>query len=121
MKNNCQLFISVCLFNLWFIFSSFFLIANSPNDSLKQTYPLNDPRNPNCPCHKYQKLAEDEFRKNINDKKELVLSNSEKIKRNYFDLNFRKKHFNSRLFIFMNKRNYSNKKVKKIRNLCYKF
>ena len=26
------------------------------------TYPLNDPRNPNCPCHKYQKLADDEFK-----------------------------------------------------------
>jgi hypothetical protein len=26
-------------------------------------YPLNDPRNPNCPCHKYQKLAEEEYKK----------------------------------------------------------
>lgn len=27
------------------------------------SYPINDPRNPNCPCHKYQKLADDEFKK----------------------------------------------------------
>lgn len=26
------------------------------------TYPITDPRNPNCPCHKYQKLAEEEFK-----------------------------------------------------------
>lgn len=26
-------------------------------------YPLNDPRNPNCPCHKYQKLADEEYKK----------------------------------------------------------
>lgn len=24
-------------------------------------YPLNDPRNPDCPCHKLQKQAEDEY------------------------------------------------------------
>ena len=33
------------------------------NDSLKNKYELNDPRNPNCPCHKYQKLADEEFEK----------------------------------------------------------
>lgn len=27
------------------------------------SYPITDPRNPNCPCHKYQKLADDEFKK----------------------------------------------------------
>jgi hypothetical protein len=31
-------------------------------DSLKTKYELNDPRNPNCPCHKYQKLADEEFK-----------------------------------------------------------
>jgi len=31
-------------------------------DSLKSKYELNDPRNPNCPCHKYQKLADEEFK-----------------------------------------------------------
>ncbi len=29
----------------------------------EQVYDLNDPRNPNCPCHKYQKMADEEFKK----------------------------------------------------------
>jgi hypothetical protein len=28
-------------------------------------YPITDPRNPKCPCHKYQKLADDEYAKLI--------------------------------------------------------
>lgn len=32
-------------------------------DSLSAKYPINDPRNPNCPCHQYQKLADEEFNK----------------------------------------------------------
>jgi hypothetical protein len=31
-------------------------------DSLKGKYGINDPRNPKCPCHKYQKLADDEYK-----------------------------------------------------------
>ncbi len=27
----------------------------------KQVFDLNDPRNPDCPCHKYQKMADEEF------------------------------------------------------------
>ena len=34
-------------------------------DSGKVKYELNDPRNPDCPCHKYQKLAEDEYKKSL--------------------------------------------------------
>lgn len=30
---------------------------------LSSGYDINDPRNPHCPCHKYQKLADDEYRK----------------------------------------------------------
>lgn len=26
-------------------------------------YDINDPRNPNCPCHKYQKIADEEYKK----------------------------------------------------------
>lgn len=33
--------------------------ANNPGDTVQ--YPLDDPRNPNCPCHEQQKLAEKEF------------------------------------------------------------
>ncbi len=48
---------------LFFLF--FFLIQISfaqPNND-KQVYDLNDPRNPECPCHKYQKMADDEYDK----------------------------------------------------------
>jgi hypothetical protein len=27
------------------------------------SFDINDPRNPQCPCHKYQKLADDEYKK----------------------------------------------------------
>lgn len=27
-----------------------------------EQYDINDPRNPNCPCHKYQKMADDEYK-----------------------------------------------------------
>ena len=44
--------------------NSYYCKANTFNsDSLKNKYELNDPRNPNCPCHKYQKLADEEFKK----------------------------------------------------------
>ncbi|MBK9285997.1 MAG: hypothetical protein IPM51_17005 [Sphingobacteriaceae bacterium] len=29
----------------------------------QSNYDINDPRNPNCPCHKYQKLADEEYKK----------------------------------------------------------
>ncbi len=32
-------------------------------DSLKSKFPINDPRNPDCPCHKQQHLADLEYRK----------------------------------------------------------
>lgn len=37
----------------------------------QNSYPINDPRNPNCPCHKYQKLADEEFKKLLEGNKSL--------------------------------------------------
>jgi hypothetical protein len=45
--------------------------TNTSNDSLKDKkgkknhsiYPLNDPRNPDCPCHELQRKADEEYRK----------------------------------------------------------
>jgi hypothetical protein len=41
--------------------------GNSVDDSTKvnkhQVFDINDPRNPNCPCHKYQKQADEEYKK----------------------------------------------------------
>src|SRR5438094_2799694 len=39
-----------------------FAVNISPGDSSKNKYDINDPRNPQCPCHKYQKQADDEFK-----------------------------------------------------------
>src|SRR5438270_5343267 len=55
-----------CL-KLVFALGIFFLneaaFANSdPGDSLKGKYDINDPRNPDCPCHKYQRQADEEYR-----------------------------------------------------------
>jgi hypothetical protein len=54
-----------------FLFLGFFLVpktsAASDNTVVPDTnivkYDLNDPRNPDCPCHKAQQLAEAEYRK----------------------------------------------------------
>lgn len=46
------------------------LFLNISNAQVEQNYNINDPRNPNCPCHKYQKLADDEFKN--------LLANSDK-------------------------------------------
>lgn len=46
-----------------FCFQFSFANAIVKEDSLKSRFDLNDPRNPQCPCHKYQKLADEEYRK----------------------------------------------------------
>lgn len=52
------------IFSLFFVLFSVGLNANIINkDSLKSKYDINDPRNPNCPCHKYQKIADEEYEK----------------------------------------------------------
>ena len=49
----------------------FFYLSNSYGvnlcyeDSSKKSFDLNDPRNPQCPCHKYQKLADEEEARNL--------------------------------------------------------
>lgn len=53
------------LFLLLFFFYSLSLNATTDTAKTKSQYDINDPRNPDCPCHKYQKQAEEEFaRKN---------------------------------------------------------
>jgi hypothetical protein len=44
--------------------AGFFLFSRtiSNGDSLKNKFPINDPRNPDCPCHRQQELAEQEYR-----------------------------------------------------------
>lgn len=62
---NCPYKIRVCSMNrmAFMIFLLFTLntIAATDTTKTKQQYDINDPRNPDCPCHKYQKLAEEEY------------------------------------------------------------
>ena len=51
------------LFILLLLFSSSAFSQNLGN----QEYDINDPRNPNCPCHKLQQMADDEYNKIQND------------------------------------------------------
>lgn len=57
-KNN-----KVLIFILLCFQFSFVNAIDLKEDSLSAKYPINDPRNPNCECLKYQKLADDEFNK----------------------------------------------------------
>lgn len=53
------------LFGALRLFILFLLISSnsfSQNNVGNQQYDLNDPRNPDCPCHKLQKLADDEYK-----------------------------------------------------------
>ncbi len=53
----------IILIFCFFVFQVSFACAIVKEDSLKSRFNINDPRNPNCPCHKYQKLADEEYKK----------------------------------------------------------
>lgn len=42
--------------------SGFIFYAGIVSGQSIEKYELNDPRNPDCPCHKYQKSAEEEYK-----------------------------------------------------------
>ena len=67
-----NLFRALRLFIFFFFFSNNAFSQNLVN----QQYDLNDPRNPDCPCHKLQKLADDEYNKiQNNDNQQQFASN----------------------------------------------
>lgn len=81
LKNIIQFQNKKALFFILFVFQLGFANALSlKEDSLSAKYPINDPRNPNCPCHKYQKLADDEFNKLFGKG---IAVNSDKNRSNY--------------------------------------
>ncbi|MBA2613993.1 MAG: hypothetical protein H0U95_18665 [Bacteroidetes bacterium] len=51
------------IFGLFIYQFSFANVFELKEDSLKSEFDIKDPRNPNCPCHKYQKLADEEYKK----------------------------------------------------------
>ena len=73
MKTNMMVVIPSLLIGLWFFIVPLVTKANVTKDSIQQKHALNDPRNPNCPCHKYQKLADDEFKKQMVENKKALL------------------------------------------------
>jgi len=100
-----------------FSFSVFLLCTNNcfateiaPGDSTKIKYDINDPRNPYCPCHKYQKLADEEFarlKKKEGNKTGITANNSESS-----DNSVLKRHRSS---FFRYKRKKNNKKLVKVK------
>jgi hypothetical protein len=62
LRERCVLVVekkTMLLVSLFLLFTQF-----SFSQKILDTahYELNDPRNPNCPCHKFQKLADDEYK-----------------------------------------------------------
>lgn len=50
------------ILHIVFLFASASTFATTDTTQLaREKYPLTDPRNPNCPCHKYQELADKEY------------------------------------------------------------
>jgi hypothetical protein len=79
MKTSGSIFIPKKLtIKIWiFLFCASFSFL-SAQDTLD--YGLNDPQNPKCPCHKYQKIADDEFKRLLASSKNRMGPNSSNIK-----------------------------------------
>jgi hypothetical protein len=81
LKNIIQFQNKKVVFFILFVFQLGFANALSlKEDSLSAKYSINDPRNPNCPCHQYQKLADEEFNKLFGKG---ITANSDKNRSNY--------------------------------------
>ena len=66
-----------------FLFFCLIQICFSQSNTDTQQYDLNDPRNPDCPCHKYQKMADDEYaklKKKNKNKQQQEISDDENFK-----------------------------------------
>jgi hypothetical protein len=67
--NSKKNYLIIILFSCFFLFSFSSLAQNLINilndinnlNNLIQEYDINDPRNPNCPCHKQQQKADQEY------------------------------------------------------------
>lgn len=80
----------------------------------KQVFDLNDPRNPDCPCHKYQKMADEEFEK-LQEKNKLNRSDEVAELGNDQNLNLKKSQSkDSENVSNPPNSNYSKKKKRKI-------
>lgn len=115
-----------------------FCFANAlvlKDDSLK--FDITDPRNPKCPCHKYQKLADEEYRKSLGQEIKIKDNNENSNYTNTFsgnsDLNskktiatkkFRSKGWRHSFFNLKKKKGAKKRKVRRLRRdntTCYHF
>ena len=89
-------------------------LAGDGDKGKKGKFDLNDPRNPDCPCHKYQKIADEEYFKLLKQEKRVDLNTGTVLntggggsgeinkRRHSGGIKLFKHHRNQRLF-FMNK------------------
>ncbi len=120
-----------------FCFQFSFANAIVKEDSLKSRFDMNDPRNPQCPCHKYQKLADEEYRKLLGKE---IKADPYKNKENFnnslsggSDLNsknktnskkFRSRNWTRNFFNFKKKKSSKRRKTRRLRRdntSCYHF
>ncbi len=102
------------LFSFYFLLGSVNCKAIPSKDSTKVQYQLNDPRNPDCPCHKYQKVAENEYAESLNKKYTLNKSKNKQHSKSSFEMFFNRKKMTTRS-------RWKGRKHKNKTNLCYKF
>lgn len=55
--------LKIKIFVLIFSLGASLFAHNQDSIVVQESFPLSDPRNPNCPCHKLQQLADDEYKK----------------------------------------------------------
>jgi hypothetical protein len=80
-------------------------------DSTKNKFSINDPRNPDCPCHKYQKEADKEYAQLLQKSDEHKL-NAEATSNTFSNTKKIKPGYSFKLF-FGAKKNRKSKMVKK--------
>ena len=87
---------------LFLLCSSISFASNfTPADSLKNKYDVNDPRNPHCPCHQYQKMADEEYARSQRKERNVNVVNGEQKNP---DLSLRRQHGPLDLFRYCHKK-----------------
>jgi hypothetical protein len=102
-------------------------------------YPLDDPRNPNCPCHVYQKIADAEWKKIHTESQKSQkgsssgisnTTNADHVKKSSYSgsgiIYGKRKHRNTSRFFFKVNRKFlrifhAKKKVKSSHSVCYRW
>jgi hypothetical protein len=78
-KRRAKIVSSFVFFFLLVSLNNTVAAASTSKDSLKTKYGINDPKNPRCPCHYYQRLAQKEFDKLEKEKNKLLVKIAENV------------------------------------------